>query len=413
MIVKIRHELVLKALSREQSMTEVAAEFGVSRKTAYKWLNRYQKLGMSGLVDETRRPASSPMATTAELAFEALAVRNAHPKWGPKKIAAVLSRRHPGDETPSLSTVARILKHAGLMKRRTRRSSGGISVGAPDFKVNGANDLWTVDFKGWWRTKDGDKCEPLTVRDAHSRFVLALMLMERTRTEEVRPVFEQLFKRYGLPIAIQSDNGPPFASVRAPRGLTRLSAWWVSLGIQVIRSRPGCPQDNGGHERMHVDVRFDLEDNAEASIEEQQRACNDWSTVFNYERPHEALAMKVPADLYRASERRMGRYVIGGYPEGCDMKTVSRSGNINWGDRKFFLSHGVGSHRVGLRTVEDRVQVWFYDLLLGSFPARADGHFEPYVPHEDDPTDLDPAAARNAANKTELLPGVTMSSPPE
>jgi transposase len=190
--VKIRHELVLKALAREQSMTEIAAEFGVSRKTAYKWLKRYKKVGITGLVDESRRPASSPMATTAELAFEAIDVRKAHPLWGPKKIAAVLARRHGGKDTPSMSTVARILRHAGLMKRRTRRSSGGIPMRAPDFVAKAPNDLWTVDFKGWWRTRDGDKCEPLTVRDAHSRFVLALQLMDRTRTDEVRPVFEAL-----------------------------------------------------------------------------------------------------------------------------------------------------------------------------------------------------------------------------
>jgi putative transposase len=410
-IVKIRHELVLKALAREESMADVAREFGVSRKTAYKWLKRYKKVGLTGLVDESRRPASSPMATTAELAFEAVEVRKKHPSWGPKKIAVVLQRRHPGAETPSQSTVARILKHAGLMTRRTRRSSGGIPMRAPEFVAKAPNDLWTVDFKGWWRTQDGTKCEPLTVRDAHSRFMLALKLMERTRTEDVRPVFEELFKRYGLPIAIQSDNGPPFASVRAPRGLTELSAWWVSLGIQVVRSRPGCPQDNGGHERMHVDVRFDLEDNADVTREQQQRSCDDWLTVFNFERPHEALGMKVPGDVYRASERRMTRYVIGGYPEGCEMAKVSCSGKINYGDRKFFISNGVARHRVGLLPVGDLVQVWFYQLLLGSFSTEPDGHFEPYSPHEDDP----PAAEekRTTTRETErVLPDVTASTSP-
>lgn len=393
-------------------MTEVALEFGVSRKTAYKWLKRYNELGMSGLVDESRRPTSSPMATTAELAFEAIDVRKEHPSWGPKKVAAVLARRHPGEETPSLSTVARILRHAGLMKRRSRRSSGGIPMRAPEFVAKAPNDLWTVDFKGWWRTKDGDKCEPLTIRDAHSRFVLALKLMEHTRTENVRPVFEELFKRYGIPTAIQSDNGPPFASVRAPRGLTRLSAWWVSLGIEVIRSRPGCPQDNGGHERMHVDVRFDLEDNAEASLEQQQRACDDWSTTFNYERPHEALGMKVPADVFRASERRMSRYVIGGYPEACEKTKVSVSGNIRYGDRKFFISQGVGRHRVGLVRVGELVQVWFYQLLLGHLPANAVGDFEPYIPHEDGPVDSTSSDAPKGEEPVQVLPAVTASSSP-
>jgi hypothetical protein len=216
-----------------------------------------------------------------------------------------------------------------------------------------------------------------------SRFVFSLRLLNQTRTEDVRPIFEALFKRYGLPTAIQSDNGPPFASVRAPRGLTQLSAWWISLGIQVVRSRPGCPQDNGGHERMHVDVRIDLQDNAESTIETQQRACDDWITTFNYERPHEALGMKVPADVYRPSERRMSRYVVGGFPDGCTVTKVHKGGNIQYGDRKFFLSQGVGGHPVGFLLVGDVVQVWFYHLLLGTFPALEDGPFEPYVPDED------------------------------
>ena len=367
-------------------MTELAKEFGVSRKTAYKWVARYRERGMTGLVDESRRPASSPMQTSAELAFEAVDLRKKHPSWGPKKIASALARRHPKEDTPSMSTVARILKHAGLMKRRTRRSSGGVPMRAPEFVAKAPNDLWTVDFKGWWRTLDGEKCEPLTIRDAHSRFVLSIRLMERTRTEDVRPIFEELFKRYGLPTAIQSDNGPPFASVRAPQGLTKLSSWWVSLGVLVVRSRPGCPQDNGGHERMHVDMRIDLQDNASATVEAQQRACDDWVTTFNYERPHEALGMKVPADVYRPSERRLSRYVIGGFPDGCTMSKVTTDGKLRYGDRKIFLSHGVGGHRVGLQLVGELVHVWLYHVLLGSFHAfdEYDG-FEPYVPHEDGP----------------------------
>ena len=409
-IVNIRHELVLKALAREQSMTELADEFGVSRKTAYKWLNRYKKLGMSGLVDESRRPTTSPMQTSAELAFEAVDVRRAHPSWGPKKIAAILERRHPGVDTPSMTTVGRILKHAGLMKRRTRRSSGGVPMRPPELVAAAPNDLWTVDFKGWWRTLDGDKCEPLTVRDAFSRFVFAVRLMDRTTTDDVRPVFEELFKRYGLPTAIQSDNGPPFASVRAVRGLTMLSAWWVSLGIHVVRSRPACPQDNGGHERMHVDVRIELEDNAEPTLVAQQRACDDWVATFNYERPHEALGMRVPADVYRASDRRLTRYVVGGFPDGCTMTSVNLKGNVQYDGRKLFVGRALRRYRVGLELIDDIVRVWFYKLLLGWFPAREDGPFEPYIdgdplPGADRGADLSPA---RAASVEPVLPaGVT------
>jgi len=242
-----------------------------------------------------------------------------------------------------------------------------------------------VDFKGWWRTQDGKRHDPLTVRDAFSRFVLSMRLMDQTRTDDVRPVFEELFKRYGVPKAIQSDNGPPFASIRAPRGLTQLSAWWVSLGIEFVRSRPGCPQDNGGHERMHVDVRIELQDDAKPTKKMQQRACNDWITVFNYERPHEALGMKVPADVYRPSERRMTRYIVGGFPDGCTMALVSKQGMMPYGGRVFYLTQGLRGHHVGLQLVGEVVRVWFYHLLLGTIPSHADGKFEPYLPDEDEP----------------------------
>lgn len=384
--MSIRHDLVLKALSGDHTITELAKEYGVSRKTAHKWVARFQGRGLSGLVDDSRRPHSSPTQTSVDVVFEAIELRKKHPTWGPRKIAAILQRQHPGQEMPSMTTVARVLKQAGLLKRRLRRSSGGAPVRAPDFIAKAPNELWTVDFKGWWRTLDGQRHDPLTVRDAYSRFVLAMRLMDRTRTDDVRPVFEELFKRYGVPKAIQSDNGPPFASIRAPRGLTQFSAWWVSLGIEFVRSRPGCPQDNGGHERMHVDVRIELQDKAEPTKKEQQRACDDWITVFNYERPHEALGMKVPADVYRPSERRMTRYIVGGFPDGCTMARVNKSGRISYaGDEKIYLTHGLVGHVVGLQRVDDVVRVWFYHLLLGSFPADGFGKLEPYIPEEDPP----------------------------
>lgn len=383
----MRHDLVLKALTGEYTITELAKEAGVSRKTAHKWVARFRERGLSGLVDDSRRPHNSPTQTSVDLMFEAIEIRKKHPTWGPKKVAAILARQHPDGDTPSMTTVGRVLKQAGLMKRRLRRSSGGAPMRAPDFIAKAPNDLWTVDFKGWWRTQDGKRHDPLTVRDAFSRFVLAMPLLDRTRTDDVQPIFEELFKRYGIPTAIQSDNGPPFASIRAPRGLTQLSAWWVSLGIQFVRSRPGCPQDNGGHERMHVDVRIELQDNAEPTKEAQQRACNDWITAFNYERPHEALGMKVPADVYRPSERRMTRYVVGGFPDGCTMATVSKDGRIHYGDDKFYLTQGLRGHHVGLQLVGKVVRVWFYHLLLGAFLADGSGKFEPYLPEEDEPVE--------------------------
>lgn len=366
-VVSIREELILKVLAKEDTVVDLAEEYGVARKTIYKWLKRYETRGLTGLVDESRRPHTSPMKTSAELALEIVQLKKEHMRWGPKKICTVLAKRHPEKDTPSVVTIQRVLRGVGLMKRSRRRASGGLAP-TPTFQVPTApNDLWTVDFKGWWRTKDGAKCEPLTVRDAFSRYVLTVRLMTRTRTEDVRPVFEELFARYGLPKSIQSDNGPPFATMQGLGGLTKLSAWWVSIGIHVVRSRPGKPTDNAGHERMHSDMRFDLEDQSADTVCLQQRACDDWTTNFNHVRPHEGIGQQMPGELYRASERRPGRVVVGGYPDGCRLVDVGQSGSINCDGWKVYLSHALGGYAVGLQGFERGYRVWFFHVLLGTF----------------------------------------------
>jgi len=380
--VSIREELILKVLAKESSVVDLAEEYGVARKTIYKWLKRYEKRGLTGLVDESRRPNNSPMKTSAEFALEIVQLKKEHMRWGPKKISTVLAKRHPEKDTPSIVTIQRVLRGVGLMKRSRRRASGGLAF-TPTFLVPTApNDLWTVDFKGWWRTKDGAKCEPLTVRDAFSRFVISVRLMTRTRSDDVRPVFEELFARYGLPKAIQSDNGPPFATMHGLGGLTRLSAWWVSIGIRVVRSRPGHPTDNGGHERMHNDMRFDLEDASADTLGLQQRACDDWVTTFNHVRPHEGIGQQMPGELYRASERRPGRVVIGGYPDGCRLVDVGHSGSINCDGWKVYLSHALSHYAVGLQAFERGYRVWFFHVLLGTFVPGTHETLQPAVVDE-------------------------------
>jgi transposase InsO family protein len=376
--------MILKALAGEESKVDLAAKFGVSRKTIYKWLGRYKERGLAGLVDESRRPHSSPMMTSAELALAVLQVRKAHRSWGPKKIVAVLARQYPGEAIPSLSTTSRILRQAGFNTRTHRRSSGGFPPAPRQYTPVEPNDLWTVDFKGWWRTLDGTRCEPLTVRDAVSRYMLAMRAMPSTRTKDVRAAFEDLFDRFGLPKAIHSDNGPPFASLRAPGGLTQLSAWWVSLGIEVVRSRPGKPQDNGAHERMHVDVRYDLQDFAAPTVPDQQRAFDDWVTTFNHVRPHEALGQKVPADVYRASERRLSRCVPFVHPDEHRVTLVDRQGGIRYDAVRVYVSYGLGGHQVGLEPASDgQVRVWFCRMLLGVFVPRRDRTIQPWVDNAD------------------------------
>ena len=271
--MNLRREFVLKALAREVPMVELCRQYGISRKTGYKWIARFESGGLDALVDESRRPDTSPAQTTTEMTVEIVKLRQLHPTWGPRKIQAILARQLAGESLPSSRTIARVLSQTALTKkRRYRARSKGLPVSAPSCTVAAPNDLWTVDFKGWWYTADRRRCDPLTVRDAFSRMVLALRIVDSAGTDEVRRVFEELFEAYGLPKMILSDNGPPFASVKAIGGLTKLSAWWVSLGIRVVRSRPGCPQDNGGHERMHADIRIEVQANAGRRFQSSRRS---------------------------------------------------------------------------------------------------------------------------------------------
>jgi transposase InsO family protein len=379
-LVNIRQEFVLRAQTGEWTIAELCRQFDVSRKTGYKWLRRFQANGTAGLVDQSRRPRSNSLRVSAEVVTAIVRLKHKHKNWGAKKLWVVLSRSYNAPELPSMSSINRVLYSSGLVRkrRRYRQQSMGIPL-RPRVEVHGPNDLWTADFKGWWRAGDGERCEPLTVRDAHSRFVLELRVLSSIRERYVRPVFEELFEKYGVPKAIQTDNGPPFAS-RGLAGLTRLSAWWLSLGIDVVRSRPGKPTDNGGHERMHADVRIDIEAEAARSRRAQQLACDEWRTEFNHIRPHEALGMKVPADLYRPSSRRPGRIIVGGYPDDCQVRNLDNNGMIRDGRKRagVYVSLAVRGYQVGLQPREDgRIYVWFFDRLLGSYDPEGDLSVQP------------------------------------
>jgi putative transposase len=373
-LVNLRREFIARATAAEVPFAELCREYGVSRKTGYKWLRRFQSSGTAGLVDESRRPKSNRLAVKPEIATEIVRLKQQHRSGGPKKIWALLARTVPAAEMPSRATVGRILDSSGLVvrRRRYRQPSLGLPL-RPSVEVAEPNDLWTADFKGWWRTGDGAKCEPLTVRDQYSRFVLELRIMTTTSTGPVRRVFEDLFDRYGLPKAIQTDNGPPFASRRALGGLSTLSAWWISLGIDVVRSRPGKPTDNGGHERMHADVRIDIQDDAARTLRSQQLVCDEWRAEFNHVRPHEALGMKTPAELYRPSPRRPSRVVVGGYPERCTLVKVGKHGNIKLDGEPLYVTQALRGHRIGLEERDDGfTYVWFFDRLVGRFVVGKD-----------------------------------------
>jgi transposase InsO family protein len=337
-------------------------EFGVSRTTGHKWIKRFKELGYAGLEEESRRPKSAPLATAEELVMAVLQARDAHPSWGPQKLRVLLARRF-AEQTPSPRTIARILSRADRVRARRKRRPPNIVDRAPEVQASACNDVWTVDFKGWWKAANGERCEPLTVRDAFSRFVLAIVLCS-TKTAAVRDVFERLFRQFGLPAAIQCDNGIPFVSVRSRGGLSALSAWWVSLGIRIVRSRPACPQDNGGHERMHRDLSSDVQTSPASDRTAQQRYLDKWRQEFNHVRPHQALHGKTPAELYTRSTRKPAAPFV--YPVTLRVYRVGRGGSIRVQGELHWLSEALAGHCVGLSFVDAfHSRVWFHDMDLG------------------------------------------------
>jgi transposase InsO family protein len=353
-----RIEFAVRAM-RTLNFRALCQEYGISAKTGYKWRQRFLGKGLGGMEEESRRPKSHSEQLPEEEVCEIVRLKLGHLCWGPRKIRELYLRRH--GEVASESTFKRVLERAGLtQKRRRARASqaGRLSKGG---RASVPNDVWTVDFKGWWR--DGDKrCEPLTVRDEYSRYILEVRAVEDARSETVRKSFEQLFERQGLPQAIRSDNGSPFASVHGLWGLSRLSAWWVALGIDLERGRPGHPQDNAAHERMHKDISREIE----ALGQSDQDTLNLWRQTFNYERPHEALGMRCPGEVYTASARKyQGTPEDLDYPQMCSRR-VCQHGLIQVDGQRLFLSTSLAGWSVGLKPIaEDLLEVWFGRLLLG------------------------------------------------
>src|SRR5437899_5561533 len=361
-----RTEFALRAM-QTLNFRALCQQYGISAKTGYKWRERFRRKGLAGMAEESRRPKSHSEQLPEEEVCEIVCLKLAHAAWGPRKIRELYLRGH--GEVASESTFKRVLERTGLTQKRRRRrapEAGRLSNGR---EAAALNEVWTVDFKGWWR--NGDKrCEPLTVRDEYSRYVLEVRAVEDARSETVRKSFEQLFERQGLPQAIRSDNGAPFASKYGLWGLSRLSAWWVALGIDLERGRPAHPQDNGAHERMHKDISRELE----AMGQSDQEALDLWRQSFNYERPHEALLMRCPGELYRISERKyQGTPEDLDYPQMCSRR-VSAQGAIKLDGQTLFLSSALAGWSVGLKPIsQQRMEVWFGPLLLGEVNLATSG----------------------------------------
>jgi transposase InsO family protein len=359
-----RTEFVLKALQTD-NFSGLCREYGISPKTGYKWQERFLQEGLAGMSEKSRRPHSSPEGLAEEKVCRMIRLKQRHVHWGPRKIREVYQRQW--GEAPSESSFKRVLERCGMTQKRTVRPAQETGRIASGRKAAAANEVWTVDFKGWWHDAEG-RCDPLTVRDEFSRYVLELRALPDAKTETVQACFERLFERHGLPGAIRSDNGPPFASARGLLGLSRLSVWWLANGIDLERSRPGCPQDNGGHERMHRDITCELEG---VAYPERQAAFETWRQEFNEERPHQALGMEVPAKFYTPSAQRWsGTPQEIAYP-GMQTRKVNACGFIVHQAQTIFVSKALAGWQVGLLSREDGDwEVYFSLLLLGRLESQ-------------------------------------------
>ncbi len=356
----VRTEFVLRALQTD-NFRALCQEYGISPKTGYKWRERFLQFGREGLADESRRPRSSPHELAEGVVCEMVRLKRAHLAWGPRKIRAVYERKHAGF-VPSETSFKRVLTKAGLVQPRRvrpRREAGRL---CSERQASAPNEVWTTDFKGWWYDQQRQRCEPLTVRDEFSRYVLDIRRVPDARTQTVRQCFERLFELHGLPQAIRSDNGAPFASPCGVLGLSRLSAWWVVLGIDLERSRPACPQDNGAHERLHLDIRLELQRQGQSGQEE----LDQWRQSFNQERPHEALGMRCPGECYHRSARAyQGTPEDLSYP-GMECRRVHQTGHISWQSQWIFISRALAGWSVGLEPgAAGQWAVWFGRLRLG------------------------------------------------
>lgn len=368
--MQLRRQLIQDVWSGATPLTELAAAYGISRKTAYKWLARYETGGLGALTDQSRRPATSPTATPPELVRALLEARARHPTWGPRKLLRLLRQREPHAPWPARSTLALHLQRAGVVisPRRVRRPG---HPGRPQAPMDAPNAIWTVDFKGQFRLGDGALCYPLTMADGFSRFLLRCDGLTSTAVAGSRAVFQRAFEAYGLPVRIRSDNGVPFATQALGR-LSALSVWWIRLGILPDLIEPASPQQNGRHERMHRTLKAECARPPKATRRAQQRRFDAWRTEFNTQRPHEALADATPASVYRPSPRSYPRRLPAlAYPAHYEVRRVSHNGGIRWQSAWVNVSQTLGGEEIGLVEIDDgEWDVYFGPLRLGRFHER-------------------------------------------
>lgn len=367
--MKERIGLMAELERGERTMSELCRVFGISRKTGYKWSARYREHGIAGLEDQSRAPHTRPYVVGEPVKVALLELRARHPDWGPVKLLDWLRPRHPDWVLPVASTVALLLARRGLVKPRPA-SRNRTPYGAPFVVAVAPNELWSADFKGQFRTGDGRYCYPLTISDAYSRFLLCCRGLHQPRFTQVMPWFERVFRHYGLPSAIRTDNGAPFASA-ALGGISRLSLWWLKLGILPERIRPGQPQQNARHERMHGTLKRACA--PQADLHAQQRAFERFRRDYNTERPHQALKGATPHMHYNASPRTYpSRLPALAYPTGYEQRRVMPSGCIGWIGRKWYVAGVLAGETIGLYPIDDGLwRLHVGPLAVGTLDARS------------------------------------------
>src|SRR6184192_3333805 len=354
----------------EESMSELCQRYGIARETGYVWLRRYRACGLAGLQEHRRAAHRHHNQTPEEIEQLVLELRQAHMHWGPRKLKRILERDEPGRTWPAASTIGALLQREGLVVARKRRLRTA-PYSEPLAHAQEANRVWCADFKGWFRTADGQRIDPLTISDAHSRYLLRCQAVEKTNTMRVQAIFEAAFREYGIPQAIRTDNGAPFAT-RAFAGLSRLAVWWIKLGIVPERIQAGHPEQNGRHERMHRTLKAEATRPPSGNLRAQQVRFNRFRQEYNIERPHEALDQETPASLYDPSPRALPRTLAPmEYPGHFEVRLVSRNSGIRWKKHWVCVTHTLAGEYVGLEEVDDGFwDVYFGPVKLGRMNER-------------------------------------------
>jgi transposase InsO family protein len=369
-VVDRRKRFVEEWLSEDWTMTELCARHGISRQAGYNTLARYRHAGWECCLERSRAPLHHPNQTPAGIEQQIVELRHAHMRWGPRKLKVVLAREQPEVSWPAASTMGELLRREGLViARKQRRRMDPYT--APFAAASQPNRVWCGDFKGWSRTQDGERIDPLTLTDACSRYLLRCQTVEKMDTERVQAIFEAAFREYGLPEAIRTDNGAPFAS-RAICGLSRLAVWWMKLGIVPERIQPAHPEQNGRHERMHLTLKQETMTPMAANRRAQQRRFEQFRREYNQQRPHEALGMHTPASCYAPSPRAYpARVREPEYDSSMTVRRVHLRGQFSWKHHDVFVSETLIGERIGLEPIDDRwYTIYFAQFPLGQFDSR-------------------------------------------